>query len=219
MIFVNFKTYEQGSGRRAVDLSKILQEVAVDSNVKIVPVVQVIDAETIIDSTILDVWIQHVDPISYGAHTGWVLPEEATRVGVKGVFLNHSEHKFEDFSALIKANARCHEVGLKTLIFAEDLDELQKLLPLKPNFISYEPPELVGSEEESVATAKPEVIKDAFNFANQVNIPLIVGAGIKSVADVEKSLEYGALGIAVSSAIVKSNEPKEKLLELVEGFE
>ena len=219
MIFINFKAYEKGSGHRATDLIRIIQEVSMDSDIKIIPVVQIIDAESIVDLTTLNVWMQHIDPISYGAHTGWTLPEEAARIGIKGVFLNHSEHKFEDFGALVKANARCLEVNLKTLIFAEDINELEKIIKLKPNYVSYEPPELVGETEISVATAKPETIKQASEITSEANIPLIVGAGIHSKSDVEKSLELGADGIAVATKVVKAEDPEKELRELLSGFE
>jgi thiamine monophosphate synthase len=36
--------------------------------------------------------------------------------------------------------------------------------------------------------------------------------------DVKKSLELGAVGVAVATAVVKATDPKAKLLELTEGF-
>lgn len=218
MIFVNFKTYAEGSGQKAIALTKILEEVAHATQVKIIPVVQIIDAEAVIASTQLEVWIQHIDPVSYGPYTGWTLPEEAVRIGVRGVFLNHSEHKFGNWEDLTKAQERCREVDLKTLIFAADLAEFQRVLEIKPTFIAYEPPELIGSTEASVATAKPEVIARASVLAKEAGIPLIVGAGITSREDVRRSLELGAVGVAVSSDIVKAEDPKRELTDLTEGF-
>lgn len=218
MIFVNFKTYEEGSGQKALVLARILEEVALETQIKIIPVVQIIDAEMVVNSTKLEVWIQHVDPVSYGAHTGWTLPEEAIRVGIRGVFLNHSEHKFEDWDALVKASARCREVDLKTLIFSADIVELQKIITLGPIYVAYEPPELVGSINTSVSQAKPEVISQASKITKEAGIPLIVGAGIHSRDDVKKSLELGAVGVAVATDIVKALDPKKELLDLVEGF-
>jgi len=218
MIFINFKTYEQGSGQKALQLTRVLESVSLETQIKVIPVVQIIDAEMVIDSTKLDVWIQHVDPVSYGAHTGWVLPEEAVRVGLKGVFLNHSEHKFEDFELLKKANARCIEVDLKTLVFADSIEELEKVVALKPNYVSYEPPELVGETEKSVATEKPEIISQAAEIAKKENLPLIVGAGIHSKEDVKKSLELGAEGFAVATKVVKADDPDKELRELISGY-
>ena len=218
MIFVNFKTYEQGSGQKALALARLLEEVASAEFVKIVPVVQTLDAEMVVDTVKLDVWIQHIDPISYGAHTGWTLPEEAIRAGIKGVFLNHSEHKFDNWDALVKANVRCREVDLSTLIFADSIDELEKVIKLEPNYVAYEPPELVGETEVSVAQAKPEVIAKAAKISKGAGIPLIVGAGIHSKEDVKKSLELGATGVAVATDIVKADDPRRELLDLVSGF-
>jgi triosephosphate isomerase len=199
-------------------LTKILEEVAHDSQVKIIPVVQIIDAEMVIPSTTLEVWIQHVDPLNYGAHTGWTLPEEAAKIGVSGVFLNHSEHKFDSFDALYTANERAMSANLKTLIFAGTIDELKKVTELAPTYVAYEPPELVGSTTTSVARAQPGIISEASEVARLGGEPLIVGAGVSSMEDVKKSLQLGAVGVAVATAIVKAPDPRAKLLELTEGF-
>ncbi len=218
MIFVNYKTFEESSGPKALTLTKILEETAGEMEIKIIPVVQIIDAESVIASTKLEVWIQHVDPISFGAHTGWTLPEEAARIGVSGVFLNHSEHKFDSFDALYTANEKAMSANLKTLIFAGSLDELKKIVTLAPTYVAYEPPELVGSTTTSVAEAQPEIISQAVEIARAAGLPLIVGAGIHSLKDVKKSLELGAVGVAVATDIVKAVDPKKELLDLIEGF-
>ncbi|MFZ5933205.1 MAG: triose-phosphate isomerase [Patescibacteria group bacterium] len=218
MIFVNFKVYEEGSGQKAIALTRILEEVAHLTQVKIIPVVQIIDAETVVNATRLEVWIQHIDPVSYGPYTGWTLPEEAIRIGIRGVFLNHSEHKFGDWGELVKAVSRCREVDLKTLIFAGDLEEFKKVLELKPTFVAYEPPELIGSTETSVATAQPEVIAKASVLAKEAGIPLIVGAGINRRDDVKKSLELGAVGVVVATDVVKAEDPRKELIDLTQGF-
>lgn len=219
MIFVNYKTYEEGAGQKAITLTKILEEVAHETQVKIIPVVQIIDAEMVVASTTLEVWIQHVDPITYGAHTGWTLPEEAARVGVSGVFLNHSEHKFDNFDNLYAANEKAMEANLKTLIFATDIPELKKVCDLAPTYVAYEPTELVGSTTTSVTEAKPEIISQASEIAKGFGLPLIVGAGIHSQEDIRKSLSLGAVGFAIATNIVKAADPKVALLELIGGFQ
>lgn len=218
MIFVNFKTYEEGSGQKAIALTKILEEVALETQVKIIPVVQVIDAETIIAATKLEVWIQHVDPLTYGAHTGWTLPDEVAKIGVSGVFLNHSEHKFNDFGALNTAVEKSIAANLKTLVFAGNLDELKKVAELGSTYVSYEPPELIGSTTTSVTSAQPEIVSQAAAITREKGVPLIVGAGVHSREDVKKSLELGAVGVAVATDIVKAADPKKELLDLTEGF-
>lgn len=218
MIFVNYKTFEESSGERALLLTKALEEAAHESQVKIIPVVQTLDAEKVVAATTLEVWIQHVDPVSFGPHTGWTLPEEASRIGISGVFLNHSEHKFTDFEALRVANKKSLEANLKTLIFAGDLEELKNVVGLAPTYVAYEPPELVGSTTNSVARSQPEIISQASEIARSGGEPLVVGAGVSTMEDIKKSLELGAVGVAIATAVVKAENPKTKLLELVEGF-
>ena len=218
MIFVNYKTYEEGSGQNALALTKILEEVAHATQVKIIPVVQIIDAEMVVAGTTLEVWIQHIDPLTYGAHTGWTLPEEAVKIGISGVFLNHSEHKFDNFDSLKTANEKAMSANLKTLIFASTLSELKKICELSPTLVAYEPAELVGSTTTSVAEAQPEIISQAAEIAREFGLPLVVGAGIHSTNDVKKSLELGAVGVAVATDIVKATDPRKELTELTEGF-
>ena len=218
MIFVNYKTYEEGTGQRAVELTKIFESVAHETQVKIIPVVQALDIKEVVSSSILEVWAQKVDAVEFGAHTGSVIPEAVLEDGAMGTFLNHSETKFESFEDLGKASDRAKEVGLKTLIFAKDLEELKNICSLTPNYIAYEPPELIGSATTSVAQAKPEIIKSAYEIAKIAAIPLIVGAGVHSDNDVRKCLELGAVGVAVASDIMKSEDPRKELLNLTNGF-
>ncbi|KKS20566.1 MAG: Triosephosphate isomerase [candidate division WWE3 bacterium GW2011_GWA1_41_8] len=132
--------------------------------------------------------------------------------------MNHSENKIASFEELTKTHMRAKEVGLKTLIFASSLTEFKKILTLKPDFIAYEPEELVGSSEKSVASERPEIITDAFNLSKEQGIPLIVGAGIHSREDIKTSLNLGASGFAVASDILKAHDPKAELLDLIEGY-
>lgn len=219
MLFINFKTYEQGSGARALELVKTLEEVANETQVKIIPVIQVADVKEAVQSSKLEIWVQHIDAVGFGAHTGSVLPEAVFEDGAIGTFLNHSEKKFSDFENLSKAHKRAVEVGLKTLIFASSLDELSNIAVLNPTFVSYEPPEFIGNTTISVTSAQPDIILKAVEIAKTHNLPLIVGAGIHTREDVKKSMELGAAGIAVATNVVKASDPKKALINLVEGFE
>lgn len=218
MIFVNFKTYREGSGGAAVGLMKILESVSKSSQIKIIPVVQALDLREFSEQSDLELWVQNIDPVEYGAHTGAILPEAVLEDGAMGTFLNHSEHKFADFALLQKSVGRARDVGLKTLIFAADLEELKKVASLRPDYIAYEPPELVGSTTISVAQAHPDVIQKATEIAQNERLPLVVGAGVHSQDDVRTSLRLGAVGVAVATDIVKAEDPEKELRDLVEGF-
>lgn len=217
MIFINFKTYSQGTGQNAIILTKILEEVAHDVQIKIIPVVQSGDIREVVGSTTLEVWSQKIDPFEPGAHTGSILAESVKEDGAIGTFLNHSESKLPNFDELAKASDRAKLLELKTLIFAANISELKDISSLTPTFLAYEPPELVGSSITSVAT-RPDIIKEASEIARLAGIPLIVGAGVHSGNDVRKCLEQGAVGIAVASDILKAIDPRAEIMELLEGF-
>lgn len=218
MLFVNFKTYKESSGERVFDLISQVEAASREAGVKVIAAVSAADIREVTMSSGLEIWAQHVDAVEFGAHTGAILPEAVLADGAMGTFLNHSENKFEKSDDLKIAAGHCRKLGLKTLIFAGDLEELKLILKLKPDFTAYEPPELVGSKTTSVAESKPEVIAKAVELAHDARIPLIVGAGIKSQKDVRVSVSLGADGVAVASDIVKAHDPKKETLELLEGF-
>lgn len=217
MIFVNFKTYKEGTGAQAVNLLQIINSCQAQTGVPIIPVVQVADSRLCVNTSVYDVWVQHVDAVDYGRHTGWILPEAVVAQGVKGTFLNHSEHKMAN-SEWRMINDKCHQIGLRTMFFASDVDELEKVSKVEPDYVAYEPPELIASETTSVAKAKLNIVKKAVEVTKKAGVPLIVGAGVKDKEDVRKSLELGAVGVAVSSAVVLARDPKKVLGELVKGF-
>ena len=218
MIFINFKTYKEGSGEKAIDLVKIIEEVSEETQIKIIPVVQATDIKEIVGSSKLEIWAQSISFEDYGAHTGAILPEAVFEDGALGTFLNHSEIKLPDFDKLEATVKRAKEVNLKTLIFASDVAELVKILSLKPTYAAYEPPELIGSKTTSVSQAKPDVIAKAVTLSKEAGIPLIVGAGVSSAKDVKTCIELGAVGVAVASDVVVARDPKKELLDLTEGF-
>jgi triosephosphate isomerase len=218
MIFLNFKTYKSGSGSNAISMAKIAEEVSKESGVKINLIVQTLDIKEVSSSVASEVWSQKVDAVEFGAHTGSILAEALVEDGAKGTIINHSENRFGDFETLAKAHDRAKEVGLKTLIFAKDIEELEKVASLNPDYISYEPPALIGSTDTSVATAEPDIISKASEISRKTGIPLIVGAGVHSMSDVKVCIQLGAVGVAVASDIMNAVDPKKELLELAGGF-
>lgn len=221
VIFVNFKTYPRGMGKEAVEMARICSEVTKENEkVKVIPVVQLVDlyrvGQALGDGA--EIWVQHVDGIRWGQNTGWILPEAVKNEGAAGSFLNHSERKIGvSRGDLRTAVERCQEVGLRTLVFAADLDELRSVAGLGSEMVAYEPPELIGSRTDSVAS-KSEVIKEAAKVCQERKVSLIVGAGIHSTEDIKVSLECGAVGIAISRDIMEADNPKLELIKLIAGF-
>lgn len=215
MIFVNFKTYKEGSGQKAVTLAKIINKVAVDMGVQIIACPQVADFKEVKGLTDFPVWTQHVDSFERGKTTGWFPPEIAKELGAAGTLLNHSEHKIA-FEELKNTLTRCREIGLKVVAIANSLEEARDISKLKPDFLGYEPPEFVGSTTTSVAMAKPEVIKAVVEVASPVKV--LVGAGVHRVEDVRISLSFGAVGVILATDVVLAENPEKELIKLSEGF-
>lgn len=204
-IIINFKTYKQG--KEVLNLVKKIERVAKKVNKKIIIGLQASDIYEVAKKTNLDVYAQHVDCIEKGRGTGFILPEAIKKDNAKGSFLNHSEHKL-NFKILEKTINRCKKVGLKTAVFASSLKEAKKIERFKPDYLIFEPPELV-SGTISVSRAKPELIK---KIAKSLKMKFLVGAGIHSKKDVILAKKFGSNGIALSSAIMKAKNP-EKILE------
>ncbi len=134
--------------------------------------------------------------------------------GAKGTLLGHSEHKL-DQDTLAKSVELGKAVGLKIMICVDSLSELKHSLPLQPDFIAYEPPELIGGQV-SVASAQPDIIKQA--TAISAHLPLIVGAGVHTPLDIKTSLALGAKGVLVASDILTAADPEKELTELADAF-
>lgn len=214
MIFVNFKTYREASGESAVSLAKTIFEVSKSSGVEMVACPQTVDLREVAKVG-CSVWAQHVDGQGRGRATGWMPPEVAKEAGATGTLLNHSEHKLS-VGILGETLVRCKEAGLTTLVFADAPQEALMVAEFTPNFLAYEPPELIASPDTSVARSKPEIIEDVVKAIP--NIPILVGAGVKDSQDVRISLERGAKGVGFSSAVILSQDPRKVLEDLATRF-
>jgi len=214
MLFVNFKTYEEATGSKAVELAKICEKMANQTGKKIILVVQAADIYRVSQAVKLDVFSQHADEADYGSNTGHIIIDALKQAGASGTILNHSENRI--LMAKIKAVVgKCKKKKFKVLVCAQNAEEVGEIAELNPDYVAYEPPELIGGDI-SVSTAKPEVIEESLKAAGKV--PLIVGAGIKRMEDVRKSIEIGAKGVLVASGIVKAKDPEKALRDLAAGL-
>jgi triosephosphate isomerase (TIM) len=204
IVVINFKTYVEG--KAAAELAKKIEKFDKD----IIIGVSTTDIYRVRRLTKLKVFAEHVDGFEKGRATGFIMPEAVKAAGAKGVFLNHSEHKisFKELSETVK---RCKKIGLEVLIFASSLSEAKRVKGLRPDYLAYEPPELVGGDI-SVSTAKPEMIK---KISKELGKSFLVGAGVKNKQDVEIAVKLGASGIAVSSGIVCAKKPEKVLMEML----
>jgi len=150
-----------------------------------------------------------------GAYTGSLSVEFLKISGVAGSLLNHSEKRV---SASTVKDLQEGTSGQKFQLYicAENLEEVRAFASMKPGFVAYEPPELIGGDI-SVSKAKPEIISEASAICRENHVELLVGAGVKTAGDVVRSKELGASGILIASGVVLSSDPANALNSLIEA--
>jgi triosephosphate isomerase len=214
VLFINFKNYRQAFE----GFPKIYQDL--ENAAKSYPKTKTLFAPP---SLLLDkvagaveapIWAQHLDPLPLERGTGFLPIEGGKHLGIEGTFLNHSEHPLTE-EELAKTMKMAEKSALTTLIFASTVEAVAKAKTLIPDYIAYEPAELIGGDA-SVTSAQPKIIPEAVEAANPVQ--LVVGAGIHSGEDIKAALEFGAVGAAVSSAIITAPNPPAVLDEIISGF-
>lgn len=210
MIVINLKTYAEGTGPKALSLAHAAEQISK----KIILAVQDIDIFRIAKKTRLKIYAQHVDAEDPGAHTGKTLIESVLDAGGRGSLLNHSENRIP-FEQIQKTVEKAKRLRFPLIVCVQDLEEAKKVAQLNPGFIAYEPPELIGGDI-SVSTAKPEIIKDIVEAVKPV--PVLVGAGVKNSSDVKKSIQLGAKGVLLASGVVKAENKKEVIKDLIKGL-
>ncbi len=214
VLVVNYKVYEAAFTSTGIEIAREAARIADKLGVRVILAVPSLIAYKILEIH-EDVYVQHVDPVSFGAHTGFIPPQALKYAGVKGSLVNHSEHKmiYRDVAAVVGA---LKNAGLESLVCADTPGEAEGLAHLKPTMIAVEPPELIGTGIP-VSKARPEVITDAIEAVRRVtDVPVLAGAGITSSSDVQRAVELGARGVLVASAIMKAGDPARKLRELAE---
>jgi triosephosphate isomerase len=218
VLIINFKTYPQGTGETAVDLAKIAEKVANETGKEIILAVDAVDLEDVSKAVKIPVFAQHIDAVEFGSHTGSIVPEVVKEAGATGTLINHSEKKL-DKETIKKTVERAKQIGLRICICAQTPDEAAELSDFKPEFVAYEPPELIGGEI-SVSNAKPEVIKEAVDKVKTKNpeVKVLAGAGVKDVNDVKIAAELGTEGVLAASHIVKAKDPEQIIKEIANAL-
>jgi triosephosphate isomerase (TIM) len=207
MIIVNFKTYVESTGKRAVELAKQAEKAAKETGANIVVAPQLVDLAKIAEEVEIPVFAQHIDAIKPGSSTGHVLVEAVKEAGAVGTLINHSERQLRliDIDVII---ALAKEKGLVSCVCANNPSVSAAVAAMHPDITSVEPPELIGSGI-SVSKSKPEVVTDTVKLVQRVDpkMTILCGAGISTAEDVSIALKLGTRGVLVASGIVKAKDP------------
>ncbi|WP_292320981.1 triose-phosphate isomerase [Caldisphaera sp.] len=214
---INFKSYETAYNNVALDIARTANQLTSKyNNVRIilaVPSVMVSKLNSIYD----DIFLQHLDPLEFGAYTGYLSADSLKYLEVKGTLVNHSEHKiiYRDIEKIVK---KIKDVGKESLVCADTSGEAAGIAYLDPTMIAVEPPELIGSGIP-VSRAKPEIITDSVSAVKKIkNIPVLAGAGITMPDDAVKAIELGSSGVLIASAVMKAKDPNKVIINFVEAI-
>lgn len=218
IIIINFKTYAEGTGKNALKLAKIAEKVSETTGINIFIAPQYTDLAIIAKSVEIPVLAQHIDPISYGANTGHILPEAVKEAGAIGTLINHSERQLLLKDIELAVN-RAKSVGLTSVICSDTPKTSASVAYLKPSIVSVEPPDLIGTGIP-VSKARPEEVLETISLVRKIDASQIIlcGAGITAGADAEAALKLGANGVLVASGIVKAKDQKAALLAIAEAM-
>ncbi len=218
IVIVNFKTYPQSVGERAVELAKTIAEVAKEKGISVAVAPQNLDLYRVASQVDIPVLAQHVDSITSGAHTGWLLAETVKATGAVGSLINHSEHQIqsEEIEQVVR---RLRELELTSVVCAKNPEVCKKVAAFKPDMVAVEPPELIGTGR-AVSKLKPEVVSDAVKMVREINpeVRVLCGAGITNGEDTRIALELGAEGVLLASSVVKATDPRAAMLDVAKGI-
>ena len=89
LFIINFKTYKQATGSRALKLAKICEKFKNKATIMIA--VQATDI-SLVSKLKISVLAQNTDFFEQGRNTGKVLPEAIKQAGAIGTIINHSEN-------------------------------------------------------------------------------------------------------------------------------
>ncbi len=215
IVILNYKTYLESSGENALELAYALKSASEESGITMVAAPQAADIYRIQNQISLPVFAQHIDPITPAGHTGSNLIETLIEAGISGSLINHSENrmKLADIDEVIQL---CKKNDIESCVCTNNIATSKAIATFNPDAVAVEPPELIGSGIP-VSQAQPEVVEDSVKGVKSINkkIKVLCGAGISTGDDMAAAMDLGADGVLLASGIVKAENPKEALLDLV----
>ena len=215
IVILNYKTYLESSGANALELARALKSASEESGITMVAAPQAADIYRIQDQISLPIFAQHIDPITPGGHTGSNLIETLIEAGISGSLINHSENrmKLADIDEVIQL---CKQNDIESCVCTNNIATSKAIATFSPDAVAVEPPELIGTGIP-VSQAQPEVVEDSVKGVKSINkkIKVLCGAGISTGDDMKAAMDLGADGVLLASGIVKAENPKEALLDLV----
>jgi triosephosphate isomerase len=217
LIVLNFKTYSEATGKTAIRLAEICEDVSNAYSIKIIVAPQIADIHALAKAVKIPVYAQHVDGVGYGGFTGHITAASLKAAGASGSLINHSERRLK--LAEIEASiTSCRSLGLTTIVCTNNVATTRAAAAMRPDFVAVEPPELIGSGIP-VSKADPEVVRQSVDAVKKIEpeVGVLCGAGITHGEDLRAALELGSEGVLLASGIVKAKDQRKAIEDLVAG--
>jgi triosephosphate isomerase len=202
-------------GKDVLRLARHADRMSAKYHVQIIFTPQYVDIPLLAHNTRhLLIFAQHMDSLPIGRGIGSVLPEAVKVAGAAGVLLNHAEKKLTH-EELERTIHRADEVGLASMVCADNLEEALKVARMSPNIIVAESPDLIGvgkrGENDQASVAR---INTAIWDVNP-DIRVLHGAGISCGQDVYNIIAAGSQAAGSTSGIIKASAPFAMLEEMI----
>ncbi len=205
-------------GRELVELARRADALSRACDVRIIITPQYVDIPVIAEAVdeIL-VFAQHVDGLAPGRGVGSVLPEAVKAAGAVGVLLNHVERRLSR-SELARTMRRSVEVGLATMVCADDVQDAVSIAELTPDIIIVEAPGLIAGGRRDEDSRKAVAEANEAIWRVDPSIRVLHGAGINNAQDVYDVTAAGAQGTGSSSAIFTAPDPAVMLENMIRSM-
>ncbi len=210
IVVVNFKNYPAALGLEPLEVARKLCETAKSYDVELYLSPPLLHTAEVAKAVSCKVLAQKVDLKKAGATTGWIPPAAVKAAGAVGALINHSENRIP-FWQIFRLLEELKKLDLISVVCGATEEEVKILAEFQPDFIAYEPPELIGGNKSVSKYKSGEILR----IISEVDVPLLVGAGIKTREDVKAAIELGASGILIASGILKAANPARALEDLI----
>jgi len=171
-------------GREVLDLARRADSLSREYEVQVIFTPQAVDIPLIahqVDAVL--VFAQHMDSLQPGRGTGSILPEAVKAAGAAGVLLNHVEKRLSR-EELARTIRRAVEVGLATMVCADDAEDAASVAALEPNVIIVEAPVLIagGRRDDSGRLAIAAANEATWLLASSESEAMKTSSGIPPAA-------------------------------------
>lgn len=205
-------------GRDLIEIAKKADSLSRAYDVQIIVTPQYVDIPLVAQAVErLAVFAQHMDSLAPGRGVGSVLPEAVKAAGADGVLLNHVERRLTR-PELAQTMRRAREVGLATMVCADDAQDAVSIAQLSPDVIIVESPGLIAGGTRDEDSSGEIAAANAAIWNVDPSVRVLHSAGINGPRDVYEVTAAGAQGTGSSSAIFTASDPAAMLEAMISAM-